>query len=83
MAMLTLTMVLVPFIPGLRSVPQRTRIYRLIWRDHYRSQPLRPDGTTDETRFHDGVLVDPIADRTGGSPTAESVLHPDTSVDDA
>jgi hypothetical protein len=83
MAMLTLTMVLVPFIPGLRSVPQRTRIYRLIWRDHYRSQPIRPDGTTDETRFHDGVLVDPTADRTGGSSTAESVLHPDTSVDDA
>lgn len=26
----------VPFIPGLRSVPKMTRLYRLIWKDYYR-----------------------------------------------
>ena len=34
---LTLLLVLVPFIPGLRSIPRWTRLYRLIWRQHYRS----------------------------------------------
>lgn len=38
MALLSLVFVLVPFIPGLRSVPRRTRVHRLIWRDHYRQQ---------------------------------------------
>jgi hypothetical protein len=32
---------LVPFIPGLRSIPRWSRLYRLIWRNHYR-QPLPP-----------------------------------------
>jgi hypothetical protein len=29
-------LLLVPLIPGLRSVPRKLRIYRLIWREHYR-----------------------------------------------
>ena len=33
---LTALLALVPFIPGLRSIPRWTRIYRLIWRNHYR-----------------------------------------------
>jgi len=33
---LTILLALVPFIPGLRSIPRWTRIYRLIWRNHYR-----------------------------------------------
>ena len=37
MAVLTVVLVLVPFIPGVRSLPKRLRVYRLIWRDHYRS----------------------------------------------
>ncbi len=37
MALLTLAFVCVPFIPGVRSLPKRLRVYRLIWRDHYRS----------------------------------------------
>ncbi len=36
---LTVLLALVPFIPGLRSIPRWTRIYRLIWRRHYRSLP--------------------------------------------
>jgi hypothetical protein len=36
MAVLSLVLVLVPYIPGLRSIPRWTRVYRLIWRDWYR-----------------------------------------------
>jgi len=39
MALLSLAFVLVPFIPGIRSIPRWTKVYRLIWRDHYRGQP--------------------------------------------
>ncbi|MQS17143.1 hypothetical protein F7Q99_34405 [Streptomyces kaniharaensis] len=45
MAVLSLALVLVPFIPGLRSVPRWTRVYRLIWRDYYRGEP-RPSRST-------------------------------------
>jgi hypothetical protein len=31
-----LGLLLVPFIPGLRSIPRVVPVYRLIWRDHYR-----------------------------------------------
>jgi hypothetical protein len=37
MMLLSLALVLVPFIPGLRSLPRRLGIYRLIWREHYRT----------------------------------------------
>ena len=36
MMVLTLGLILLPFIPGLRSIPRWTRVYRLIWRQHYR-----------------------------------------------
>ncbi|NUP47083.1 MAG: hypothetical protein HOW97_07180 [Catenulispora sp.] len=38
MAVLTVGFVLVPFIPGVRSIPRYVPLYRLIWRDHYRSE---------------------------------------------
>jgi hypothetical protein len=38
MFLLTLCFILVPFIPGLRSLPRRLGVYRLIWRDYYREQ---------------------------------------------
>jgi hypothetical protein len=37
MMSLTALLALVPFIPGLRSIPRKTRIYRLIWREYYRN----------------------------------------------
>ena len=37
MMALTLLLILLPFIPVLRSIPRRLGIYRLIWRTHYRS----------------------------------------------
>lgn len=36
MMVLTVLLALLPFIPGLRSIPRWTRVYRLIWRNHYR-----------------------------------------------
>jgi hypothetical protein len=39
MMVLTAGLVLVPFIPGLRTIPRKSRVYRLIWREHYRSLP--------------------------------------------
>ena len=36
MIVLTILLALVPFIPGLRSIPRWTRVYRLIWRNYYR-----------------------------------------------
>ena len=41
MMVLTLLLALLPFIPGLRSIPRWLGVYRLIWRHHYRS--LGPD----------------------------------------
>lgn len=38
MIVLTLILVFLPFIPGLRSIPQRIPLYRLIWRSWYRRQ---------------------------------------------
>ncbi|MBD0692603.1 hypothetical protein [Streptomyces sp. CBMA123] len=38
MAVLSLALVLVPLIPGIRSIPRWTRVYRLVWRDHYRTR---------------------------------------------
>ena len=37
MMILTALLTLVPFIPGLRSIPRRLKIYRIIWREHYAS----------------------------------------------
>lgn len=41
MGVLSLAFVLLPFIPGLRSVPRRLGVYRLIWRDYYREAEAR------------------------------------------
>jgi hypothetical protein len=38
MTVLSLALVLVPFLPGVRSLPRRIPIYKLIWREHYASQ---------------------------------------------
>jgi hypothetical protein len=35
MGVLSLAFILVPFIPGVRDVPRRIPIYKLIWRNHY------------------------------------------------
>jgi len=37
MMALSAGLLLTPFIPGLRSIPRKTRVYRLIWREHYQN----------------------------------------------
>ncbi len=34
MTVLSLAFILVPFIPGIRSIPRWIPVYRLIWREH-------------------------------------------------
>ncbi len=36
MMLLSVIMFLVPVIPGLRALPRKLKVYRLIWREHYR-----------------------------------------------
>ncbi len=36
MMLLTVGLMLVPWIPGVRSIPRLIPVHRLIWRDHYR-----------------------------------------------
>jgi hypothetical protein len=38
MGILTLAFILIPFLPGVRDLPRRIPIYKLIWREHYRAQ---------------------------------------------
>jgi hypothetical protein len=40
MMALTVVLAMVPFLPGLRSIPRYSRVYRVIWRQHYRDQRL-------------------------------------------
>jgi hypothetical protein len=39
MGVLSLALILIPFIPGLRDLPRKIPIYKLIWREHYRAHP--------------------------------------------
>jgi hypothetical protein len=38
MALLSLVLIFLPYIPGLRSIPRWIPLHRLIWRDFYRTQ---------------------------------------------
>jgi hypothetical protein len=38
MSVLSLAFILIPFIPGVRSIPRWIPIHKLIWREHYRAQ---------------------------------------------
>ena len=37
MMLLSGVLLFVPLIPGLRAIPRKTKVYRLIWREHYRN----------------------------------------------
>jgi hypothetical protein len=37
MGLLSAAFICVPFIPGVRSLPRKIPIYKLIWREHYRA----------------------------------------------
>ncbi|MCW2971396.1 MAG: hypothetical protein JWO23_2523 [Solirubrobacterales bacterium] len=40
MGILSLAFICIPFIPGIRDIPRRIPIYRLIWREHYREHQV-------------------------------------------
>jgi hypothetical protein len=44
MMVLTLGLMFVPWIPGLRDLPRLIPIHRLVWRDHYRQRRRHPPG---------------------------------------
>jgi hypothetical protein len=44
MMVLTLGLMFLPLIPGLRSIPRLVPVHRLIWRDYYRDHPRRQAG---------------------------------------
>jgi hypothetical protein len=46
MMVLTLGLVFVPFIPGLRDIPRWVPLHRLIWRDYYRRHPRKVTSST-------------------------------------
>ncbi|HXQ90418.1 MAG TPA: hypothetical protein VN768_02600, partial [Acidimicrobiales bacterium] len=52
MMVLTLGLLLVPFIPGVRSIPRLVPVYKLIWRDHYRR--LAAEGRAPPAGAHGG-----------------------------
>ena len=61
MAVLSLGLVFVPLIPGLRDIPRWVPIYRLIWRSYYseeastpRSDPAAPASLTSSTSVGGG-----------------------------
>jgi hypothetical protein len=41
MGVLSLALILIPFIPGVRDIPRWIPIYKLIWRAHYRAAAAR------------------------------------------
>jgi hypothetical protein len=47
MGVLSLAFILIPFIPVINRIPRWIPIYKLIWRDHYRSAsaPSPPNQT--------------------------------------
>jgi hypothetical protein len=38
MGLVVVVVILLPFIPGLRAIPQKIPVYRLVWRNYYRNQ---------------------------------------------
>jgi hypothetical protein len=38
MGVLSVLFICIPFLPGVRTLPRKIPIYRLIWREHYRAQ---------------------------------------------
>jgi hypothetical protein len=61
MIVLTILLALVPFIPGLRSIPRWTRVYRLIWRNHYREVEGRTSPTSGSPPQVAGAAPEPVS----------------------
>jgi hypothetical protein len=49
MTLLSLGLLLVPFIPGLRDIPRWIPVHKLIWREHYKSMARRKASSAGRT----------------------------------
>lgn len=47
MTVLSLALLLVPFIPGVRDLPRWIPVHRLVWKSYYREQAARADAPAD------------------------------------
>ena len=56
MMILSLALILLPVIPGLRSIPRFVPVYRLIWRDYYRDHQARRSRNHDRDPAHRPVV---------------------------
>jgi hypothetical protein len=59
MGVLSLAFVLVPFLPGVRSLPRRVPIYKLVWREHYRAQARNAETGGGATEHFPPAAIDP------------------------
>jgi hypothetical protein len=48
MAVLSLALLMLPWIPGLNRLPRWLGVYRLIWRDHYRERTFAPNHSANK-----------------------------------
>lgn len=62
MGILTVLLALIPFIPGLRTIPKWIPVHRLVWRDYYRSRGKRPEQDASESH---AVEPERVAERVG------------------
>jgi hypothetical protein len=46
MCVLSLAFICIPLIPGINALPRKIPIYKLIWKEHYRSSPQPPQTPT-------------------------------------
>ncbi|MGA9857162.1 MAG: hypothetical protein WBQ18_04815 [Solirubrobacteraceae bacterium] len=59
MTVLSLALVLIPFIPGVRSVPRWIPLYKLIWRNHYAALTPTPAPVPSEHPMPPAVGLSP------------------------
>jgi hypothetical protein len=50
MGVLSLGFIAIPFLPGVRSIPRRIPVYKLIWRDYYAAGGGGPPSPSPESR---------------------------------
>ena len=67
MMVLSALLVLVPFIPGIRSLPRWIPIHRLVWRDYYRRYPkvAGPESAVAVPQPHGASAQAPDKTKTG------------------
>ena len=50
MGVLSLIFICMPVIPGLRTIPRKIPIYKLIWREHYAAAAAPPSPNPPEAQ---------------------------------